>query len=82
MNPPGDPRPTVGTLLDDPAVRAPLKAVLRGWRGRDPVDAAEDAGLLALALERAADERRADAARALAAWRGHDQGGRHDGASG
>jgi len=79
---PGDPRPTIGALLDDPAVRAPLKAVLRGWRGRDPVDAAEDAGLLALALEREADERCGDEVRAFAAWRGRDQGGRHDGASG
>ncbi|MDP3747822.1 MAG: hypothetical protein Q8Q88_12325 [Phenylobacterium sp.] len=51
-----DPRPSVSALLADPAVRTPLKAVLRSWVGRDPVDAAEDAGLLALALERIADE--------------------------
>lgn len=51
-----DPRPTVPALLADPAVRAPLKAVLRTWAQRDPVDAAEDAGVLALALERLADE--------------------------
>lgn len=52
-----DPRPSIGALLADPAVRIPLKQVLRSWAGRDPVDAAEDAGLLALALERLADER-------------------------
>ncbi len=51
-----DPRPSVRALLADPAVRTPLKAVLRSWSGRDPVDAAEDAALLALALERIADE--------------------------
>jgi hypothetical protein len=52
-----DPRPTIPALLADPAVRSPLKAVLRSWAARDPIDAAEDAGLLALALERLADER-------------------------
>lgn len=52
-----DPRPTIPALLADPSVRNSLKAVLRAWVGRDPVDAAEDAGLLALALERLADER-------------------------
>lgn len=52
-----DPRPSIGGLLADPSVRAPLKQVLRGWAIRDPIDAAEDAGLLALALERRADER-------------------------
>ena len=51
-----DPRPTVAALLSDPAVRSPLKAVLRSWVDRDPVDAAHDAGLLALAWERRADE--------------------------
>jgi len=53
---PRDPRPSVGALLADPAVRTPLKSVLRNWAGRDPLDAAEDSGLLALALERIADE--------------------------
>lgn len=52
-----DPRPTISALLADPSVRQPLKAVLRRWLDRDPVDAAEDAGILALALERFADER-------------------------
>jgi hypothetical protein len=52
-----DPRPSIRALLADPSVRKPLKAVLRSWQGRDPVDAAQDAGLLALALERVADER-------------------------
>lgn len=51
-----DPRPSICTLLADPNVRRPLKAVLLSWTGRDPVDATEDAGLLALALERVADE--------------------------
>lgn len=51
-----DPRPTIPALLADPTIRSPLKAVLRSWTARDPVDAAEDAGLLALALERLADE--------------------------
>jgi hypothetical protein len=51
-----DPRPTIPALLADPTIRSPLKAVLRSWAARDPVDAAEDAGLLALALERLADE--------------------------
>lgn len=53
---PSDPRPSIRALLDDPAVRRPLKQVLRAWSERDPVDAADDAGLLALALERRADE--------------------------
>jgi len=51
-----DPRPSIRALLSDPGVRRPLKAVLRAWTDRDPMDAAEDAGLLALALERRADE--------------------------
>lgn len=74
--PHGDPRPTVAALLADPSVRGPVKAVLRIWSGRDPMDAAEDAGLLALALEREADER------CRAAWTvrgrsmGDDGGGR------
>jgi len=51
-----DPRPSPQALLADPAVRAPLKAVLRLWSDRDPVDAAADAALLALALERRCDE--------------------------
>ena len=54
---PEDPRPTVPALFADPSVRTPRKAVLRTRVERDPVDAAEDAGLLALALERLADER-------------------------
>lgn len=51
-----DPRPTIPALLADPSVSSPL-AVLRTWTARDPLDAAQDAGLLALALERRADER-------------------------
>ena len=71
-----DPRPTVRALLADPAVRRPLKAVLRSWQDRDPVDAAQDAGLLALALERLADERCAGAI--LHAARPTDPGGFDD----
>lgn len=71
-----DPRPTVTALLADPSVRRPLKAVLGSWSGRDPVDAAQDAGLLALAFERLADEACAAAFRLQANWRpgtgGHD----------
>lgn len=52
-----DPRPSIQALLADPKVSWPLKAVLRTWSGRDPLEAACDAGLLALALERVADER-------------------------
>jgi len=63
-----DPRPTVRALLADPTVRRPLKAVLRRWLNRDPVDAAQDAGLLALALERLADERCAAAFVMRSAW--------------
>jgi len=51
-----DPRPSIRALLADPGVRVPLKTVLRAWTDRDPLDAAEDAGLLALALERRVDE--------------------------
>ncbi|MFN3575270.1 MAG: hypothetical protein ACK4TR_17260 [Phenylobacterium sp.] len=63
-----DPRPTVRALLADPTVRRPLKVVLRRWVERDPVDAAQDAELLALALERLADERCAAAFVLRSAW--------------
>lgn len=43
--------PQIAALLYDPAVSFPLKAVLREWMQRDPVDAARDAELLAAALE-------------------------------
>jgi len=66
--PDDDPRPTVRSLLADPAVRRPLKEVLRRWSDRDPVDAAQDAGLLALALERLADERCAAALHLRTGW--------------
>lgn len=39
--------PTMDDLLDAPSVSYPLKAVLLVWAGRDPVDAARDAELLA-----------------------------------
>ncbi len=53
---PMTPPPTVADLLMDPAVSHALKAVLRVWELRDPVDAAKDARLLADLLERRADE--------------------------
>lgn len=70
-----DAQPTVGALLNDPAVRTPVKVVLRNWAGRDPVDAAFDASLLAALLARVADERcgRASAPilrRDLSVWHG------------
>ncbi|WP_287103980.1 hypothetical protein [Brevundimonas sp.] len=44
-------RPSLETLLNDPAVSYPLKAVLLVWWGRDPVDAANDAAALASVME-------------------------------
>ena len=44
-------RPTLEDLLDDPAVSYPLKAVLLVWLGRDPVDAANDAAVLAAVID-------------------------------
>ncbi len=44
-------RPTLEDLLDDPAVSYPLKAVLLVWLGRDPVDAANDAAVLAAVMD-------------------------------
>ena len=69
-----DPRPSIGALLSDPAVSTPLKLVLRSWSARDPLDAACDAGLLALALERVADER----CGLGFWWAGRDKKGGHD----
>ncbi|WP_029416481.1 hypothetical protein [Brevundimonas bacteroides] len=60
-----DARPSIDELVRDPAVRGSVKAVLRAWADRDPLDAAEDATLLAQALERAADEALAAASRDL-----------------
>ena len=48
--------PTMDDLLDDPAVSYPLKAVLLVWSGRDPVDAARDADLLAAVMANRADD--------------------------
>lgn len=53
---PSTPRPSIRAFLADPGVSAPLKVVLRTWSSCDPHEAARDAGLLALALERVADE--------------------------
>lgn len=47
---------TVADLLTDPSVSFSLKTVIRTWEGRDPVDAAQDARLLAEVFERRADE--------------------------
>lgn len=53
----GPPSPwTIDDLLVDPAVSFALKAVLKVWEERDPVDAANDARLLAEVFERRADE--------------------------
>lgn len=43
-------------LLLDPSVSAHLKAVILTWAGRDVVDAAADARMLADMFERRADE--------------------------
>lgn len=42
--------------MADPSVSSSLKAVLRSWAGRDPVEAARDAELLAAAFVRRADD--------------------------
>lgn len=46
--------PTLEDLLDDPTISYPLKAVLLVWLGRDPVDAARDAALLAAFMDQRA----------------------------
>lgn len=43
-------RPSLETLLNDPAVSYPLKAVLLVWWSRDPLDAALDAAALATVM--------------------------------
>ena len=40
-------RPSLETLMNDPVVSYPLKAVLLVWWSRDPLDAANDAAALA-----------------------------------
>jgi hypothetical protein len=40
-------RPSLETLMNDPTVSCPLKAVLLVWWSRDPLDAANDAAALA-----------------------------------
>lgn len=47
---------TVADLLMDPGVSFALKAVILTWEGRDVVDAAMDARLLAEVFTRRADE--------------------------
>lgn len=48
--------PTVDDLMADPSVSRFLKLTLDAWLFRDPVDAANDADLLAAVLGRRADE--------------------------
>lgn len=43
-------RPSLESLINDPAVSYPLKAVLVVWWGRDPLDAANDAAALAAVM--------------------------------
>jgi len=43
--------PTIDEILGDPAASFWIKAALRSALSRDPVDAANDAGLLAQVLE-------------------------------
>ncbi|WGM47241.1 hypothetical protein KOAAANKH_02116 [Brevundimonas sp. NIBR10] len=40
------PWPTADAILADPAASFALKAVVRDWAARDPVDAANDAAIL------------------------------------
>ena len=47
-----DERPSLETLINDPAVSYPLKAVLVVWWGRDPLDAANDAEVLSDLMSR------------------------------
>ena len=49
---------SVASVLADPAASYALQAVLRTWRTRDPVDAANDACVLASVLEAEARRRR------------------------
>lgn len=58
MNPPLDAigAPTVEFVLADPSVSRFLKLTLDAWLFRDPVDAANDAELLAAVLDRRANE--------------------------
>ncbi|MBB5740776.1 hypothetical protein ACETK8_10535 [Brevundimonas staleyi] len=48
-------RPTIASVLADPAASFALKAVLLAWSGRDVVDAANDAELLSAILGAEAD---------------------------
>lgn len=43
--------PSVRAVLDDPAASEALKTVIRDWLRRDPVDAANDADVLAAVFE-------------------------------
>ena len=51
----GKSAPTVAGLLADPAASFAVKAVARGWAGRDRVDAALDARVLCEVFEAEAD---------------------------
>ena len=43
--------PSVRAVLEDPAASEALKSVIRNWLQRDPVDAANDADVLAAVFE-------------------------------
>ncbi len=43
-------RPSLKTLINDPTISYPLKAVLLVWWSRDPLDAANDAAALAAVM--------------------------------
>lgn len=43
-------RPSLETLINDPTISYPLKAVLLVWWSRDPLDAANDAAALAAVM--------------------------------
>ncbi len=47
----------LAAVLDDPSASFALKAVVRAWRSRDPVDATHDAEWLARAMAERAQTR-------------------------
>jgi hypothetical protein len=49
-------RPSIDEVLADPAASYWLKTALRSALGRDPVDAANDSGMLARLLEERCDK--------------------------
>ncbi len=51
-----DVRPTIASILDDPAASHALKRVICDWLARDCVDAAQDARALCRLFEDRADQ--------------------------